>query len=468
MRRLRGVRRALAAVLAALLAWAGAIGLARPALAASGPAPDLRPKAIFFQRTGNTSQRALVLSSMEAESAWKSGLWADFLDSWDAANNGVKVYTSTPVGLPAKGHVFVVLGSALSSSGKMTAVLERRLRVALAALSKYPKSKVLVTGGAPRNGRTEAQVMRSWLVAKGIAPARIIVEAASASTVSNATNSMAILNRSTEYTSYTLISDASHIRRATILFNAAAVGVQEKTGKPWTITGVANVAYSDSSTASRGPVPEATATIIASNVASVFGVLAPYRALLSSPPAAATLTSIALTAPTTLTYRVGQGLDTAGLKVTALYNQGLYSKVVTSDATITGFSSANVGTVAVTVGYTEGGVTKTASFPCEIVKASSQVKAGLSTSKITASRTRVVVTATVTTSASEVVPVGKVEFYLDGTKLKTITMALVHGGVVTFKYPTISASGNHQIVVKYLGSSQLGAAKRTVTVKVTT
>ncbi len=88
-----------------------------------------------------------------------------------------------------------------------------------------------MSGGAKRNGHTEARVMYDWLVDKGIKKSRIMRESTSASTVSNATNSMAILPDHPGFTSYTLISDSSHIRRATILFNAAKVGIQEKTGK---------------------------------------------------------------------------------------------------------------------------------------------------------------------------------------------------------------------------------------------
>ena len=63
----------------------------------------------------------------------------------------------------------------------------------------------------------------------------ILLETTSSSTVGNANNSMAILANSPQYTAYTLISDASHIRRATILFNAAKVKIQERTGKAWTL-----------------------------------------------------------------------------------------------------------------------------------------------------------------------------------------------------------------------------------------
>lgn len=429
-------------------------------------ATDLRVQAIYFEKTRNADQRDLAIGSLGAISSWKAGLWTDFLSSWEVANKGLKINTSTPKGLPSKGHVFVVLGSALSTSGRITVKTSRRLKVALAALGKYPASKVLVSGGAKRNGHTEAGVMYDWLVGKGIKKSRILRESTSASTVSNATNSMAILLDHPEFTSYTLISDASHIRRATILFNAAKVGIQEKTGKPWPLRTVSNVAYSDSSVASRGPVPSATHTIIASNVASVFGVLARYKAMIAKPPAKAELTSVSVLPPAACTYQVGQKLRTSDVVVTALYNKGRYTRTVTSGARFSGFDSGKVGDVSVKVSYAASGVTKSASFGCEIVKATSSMGVGLSTKTIHKAKTRVVVKTTIATSVPGVVAYGKVQFYLDGKRLTTITMDTDDKGLTQFRLPRIGKTGKHSIEVRYLGNSKTVAAKQKLTVRV--
>jgi uncharacterized SAM-binding protein YcdF (DUF218 family) len=462
-------RAVVSAVLVLLLPIAGGLGAAPTAVAATAPtasATSLRVQAIYFQKTGNTARRDLAVSSLASVSPWQGQLWTDFLAYWDLADKGLKINTTTPKGLPDEGHVFVVLGSALSSSGRVTVKTERRLKVALAALAKYHASKVLVSGGAVRNGHTEAQVMFDWLVAKGIDKDRILREATSASTVSNANNSMAILHGLPEFTSYTLISDASHIRRASILFAAAKVRIQEGTGKAWPIAAVSNVAYSDSAIASRGPVPPATHIIIASNVASAFDVLAKYKAMIASPPAKAKLTSIAVSAPKTLTYQVGQSLSTDGLVVTAVFNKGLYIRTVTDAAKVTGFSSGKVGEVAVKVTYAAAGVSKTATFPCEIVKTGSDVALKASTSKIRRARTRVVVKATISTEVSKVLPSGKVKYYLDGKLLKTVKLDADDKGVVRLKLPRIGHTGLHEIKVRYLGNSKVTSANQVLTVKV--
>ncbi|HSK33412.1 MAG TPA: ElyC/SanA/YdcF family protein [Propionicimonas sp.] len=429
-------------------------------------ATDLRVQAIYFEKTNNADQRDLAVGSLAAISPWKARLWTDFLASWDLANKGLKIYTTTPKGLPGKGHVFIVLGSSLTKSGRITTKTSRRLKVALAALAKYPASKVLVSGGAKRNGHTEAQVMADWLLDKGIKESRIMRESTSASTVSNATNSMAILARHPGFTSYTLVSDSSHIRRATILFNAAKVGIQEVTGEAWTLKPVKNVAYSDSLIASRGPVPAATHTIIASNVASVLGLTSRYKAMLAKPPAKAELTSLAVAPTAACTYQVGQKLRTSGVVVTALYNKGRYVRTVTSGATFSGFDSAKVGAVAVKVSYAATGVSKSATFGCKIVKATSSVGLTLSRKTVHKAKTRVVVRAAIATSVAGLASYGKVKFYLDGKHLKTIVLHTVDKGLTQLKLPKIAKTGTHRIEVRYLGSSKLVSAKQKLSFKV--
>lgn len=81
----------------------------------------------------------------------------------------------------------------------------------------------------------------------------------------------------------------------------------------------------------------------------------------------AVLSSIAVTSPTKTEYNVGDSLDTAGMVVTATYSDES-TKDVTADAALTGFDSSAAGEVTVTVSYTEGDVTKTATFTVTIVE----------------------------------------------------------------------------------------------------
>lgn len=81
------------------------------------------------------------------------------------------------------------------------------------------------------------------------------------------------------------------------------------------------------------------------------------------------LASITVTPPTKIEYNVGDELDTTGMVVMANYNYADNTpKDVTSSATLSGFDSSAVGEVTVTVSYTEGEITKTATFTVTIVE----------------------------------------------------------------------------------------------------
>ncbi len=273
-------RGTVAVVLAALLTVAG-MGQAHAAPPTS-PA-EWRARAIHFQAVGNIVQRDLSLNSVADLSDWSGTLWKDFLTSWGEINQAMPMNTSVPKGLPAEGHVFIVLGSALSSSGKVTATLERRLKLAVKALAAYPASKVVVTGGKPKQGKTEAAVMKAWLVDHGVRSSRILTEDKSSNTIGNAKKTMALLAGSTRYTSYTLITDAGHMRRSSVLFRAATMEIEERTGKRWAIRPVANLAYPDMQ-AGKVPLSAASVAYTATEVASLFGVLTEYKKVVANPP----------------------------------------------------------------------------------------------------------------------------------------------------------------------------------------
>jgi len=461
MKRISAVVRVIVVTLA-VLGGTVATPLAPPATAASISLTDLKTRALYYQRINDLPNRQATVDSITAASPWQGQLWTEFLARWDAANANTQINTEVPADLPAEGHVFVVLGSALKSTGAISAKIVRRLEVAMKALAAYPNSAVLVTGGAPKNGFTEGQVMHDWLVAAGIPETRILVEKKASSTISNATNSMAILQAKPQFTSYTLISDASHIRRAGVLFDAAATAIQSRTGTAWPMTAISNVAFADKAITPKAS--DATHSTISSNVASVFGVLSGYSALLKTPPSTAVLTSIKITKPTTLKYAVGQNLDATGMVVTAYYNLSGVTRVVTPKASITGFTATKTGKPTVKVSYTENGVTRSATFTTTVAKAASGIELVASKATLKAKKTRATVTAKVV-SATGVVPTGKVKFYLDKSLVKSVKLKATTTDV-TLKYPKIKKAGTHKIKVVYLGDSRLEKSQKTLKVKV--
>ena len=72
--------------------------------------------------------------------------------------------------------------------------MEDRLFTALMYLNAFPDTKAVVSGGqGPDEGCSEAEAMQTWLIAKGIAPERILLEDRSESTQENLSNSFEII-----------------------------------------------------------------------------------------------------------------------------------------------------------------------------------------------------------------------------------------------------------------------------------
>jgi uncharacterized SAM-binding protein YcdF (DUF218 family) len=80
----------------------------------------------------------------------------------------------------------VILGYGLNPDGTMRTILRRRVLVGLAVAQFFPQSPVIVTGGNPQNGRTEAEQMRNMLLLLAFPANRIIAEDRANSTVQNA------------------------------------------------------------------------------------------------------------------------------------------------------------------------------------------------------------------------------------------------------------------------------------------
>jgi uncharacterized SAM-binding protein YcdF (DUF218 family) len=80
----------------------------------------------------------------------------------------------------------VILGYGLNGDGTMRTILRRRVLTGLAVAQFFPQSPVIVTGGNPQNGRTEAAQMRNMLLLLGFPANRIITEDKANSTVQNA------------------------------------------------------------------------------------------------------------------------------------------------------------------------------------------------------------------------------------------------------------------------------------------
>ncbi|MFC9994879.1 YdcF family protein [Nocardia sp. NPDC127526] len=123
---------------------------------------------------------------------------------------------------PATG--IVVLGYGLLPDGSMRPELINRLQAAWLQAVASPLSPIVVTGGNPQNGITEAAAMQSWLIGRGIPANRVMAEHRAGSTVGNALNSTAML-RDAGATSAIIVTSPNHIRRAVADFIVAGMPV---------------------------------------------------------------------------------------------------------------------------------------------------------------------------------------------------------------------------------------------------
>ncbi|MBQ6450557.1 MAG: YdcF family protein [Solobacterium sp.] len=88
----------------------------------------------------------------------------------------------------------IVLGSDIKPDGTPTEMVVNRLERACQYLEDNPESIVIVCDGIlMKNGMTEAQAMKNWLVEHGIEEKRILLEEKSLSTKENLENAMQLL-----------------------------------------------------------------------------------------------------------------------------------------------------------------------------------------------------------------------------------------------------------------------------------
>ncbi|NIZ19639.1 YdcF family protein [Entomospira culicis] len=120
--------------------------------------------------------------------------------------------------LPEIDNIFILLGFELNPDGTMKPTLIERLKVALLALERYPQSQIILTGGVERNGQTEGRLMAQWLMEHGIEQDRLIEENMARDTVENLLFSLKILESQPHIKNVTIISSATHLKRAVTLF----------------------------------------------------------------------------------------------------------------------------------------------------------------------------------------------------------------------------------------------------------
>jgi uncharacterized SAM-binding protein YcdF (DUF218 family) len=107
----------------------------------------------------------------------------------------------------------VILGYGLDGDGTMRTILRRRVLTGRVVAQFFPQSPIIVTGGNPQNGNTEAGQMRKMLMLLGFPDNRIIVEDKADSTVQNARFSVPLAKQAGT-SGIVLVTSTTHQGRA--------------------------------------------------------------------------------------------------------------------------------------------------------------------------------------------------------------------------------------------------------------
>ena len=128
----------------------------------------------------------------------------------------------------------IVLGARVEKDGSPSLALQRRLNTALEYLEENPDTTVIASGGQGTDEKiSEAECIRSALVAAGVAPERILMEDRSTSTEENMLFSKALM--SSPDVPVGLVTNNFHVCRA--LLHAQRAGLTDAYGVAATYTG---------------------------------------------------------------------------------------------------------------------------------------------------------------------------------------------------------------------------------------
>lgn len=309
----------------------------------------------YYQWDAQTDYE-LLLDQMARQDPQLANTWSGILDFWIRLNRDMDVHQPVlPDGLPEDDSLCIaVLGYYLKPDGKMRDELYERLYVALESAQKYPNSYILCTGGstASENRKvSEASQMAKWLIKKGIAEERIIVEEQAYSTIENAQYGCKLLYRDyPQVKALAVITSDYHIYRGSLYFNTqAALDAHDLGVEPMTVLAAATCRIKPNAPSDIDTQVEGMSILTDLDVEDM------------EKPKLSTLTGIEVSGTTQ--YELGDDLD---LTVSEVYSSG-YSREVTQGITYSGFDFNQSGVQTVTATYRNGDIVETASIDIEII-----------------------------------------------------------------------------------------------------
>ncbi|MDF2722841.1 MAG: hypothetical protein K0Q59_2516 [Paenibacillus sp.] len=101
-------------------------------------------------------------------------------------------------------------------------LLKERLDTTLRLFRSYKFQYILLSGGAVKSSRTEAEIMRDYLLSQGVPEKRMILESRSQYTVHNIVNCKIVMQE-LGMTTCVLVSNSFHIRRMNYIMKALQI-----------------------------------------------------------------------------------------------------------------------------------------------------------------------------------------------------------------------------------------------------
>lgn len=118
--------------------------------------------------------------------------------------------------------VAVVLGNKVEFSGEPSERLKGRLNKAIELYEKGYFENIIVSGGIGKEGYDEAEVMKIYLVEKGIQEDKILVDSGGYNSLMSAQNAKKIMSNM-NFNSITIITQFYHISRTKLAFEKVGI-----------------------------------------------------------------------------------------------------------------------------------------------------------------------------------------------------------------------------------------------------
>lgn len=140
-------------------------------------------------------------------------------------------YQEVHVPVPTeKADALIVLGAQVQPSGEPSVQLTWRLEAALEVFNQNPVPIVVSGGQGSNEPRPEGEVMRDWLIEKGVPTDKILVDSVSVNTLQNIRHAVSLLN-GLDIQNVRIVTSDYHLPRALAIARDEGLSVSG-TGSP--------------------------------------------------------------------------------------------------------------------------------------------------------------------------------------------------------------------------------------------